>query len=77
IWSTQSIDGPHKFLQKVWRLFLDEEGAVIVDDLEPGDEELKAVHTAIAKVGRATEDMSYNTAIAALMICVNQLSVLQ
>ncbi|WP_087502449.1 leucine--tRNA ligase [Pseudomonas sp. SID14000] len=76
IWSTQSIDGPHKFLQKVWRLFLSEQGEAIVEDLEPTAEELKVVHTAIAKVGRATEDMSYNTAIAALMICVNQLGVL-
>lgn len=76
IWSTQSIDGPHKFLQKVWRLFQDEHGAAIVQDLAATAEELKVVHTAIAKVGHATHEMSYNTAIAALMICVNQLSTL-
>lgn len=76
IWSTQSIDGPHKFLQKVWQLFQDDHGVAIVQNLAATIEELKVVHTAIAKVGRATQDMSFNTAIAALMICVNQLSAL-
>lgn len=76
IWSTQSIDGPHKFLQKIWRLFQDEHGAAIVQNLAATGEELKVLHTAIAKVRRATDEMSYNTAIAALMICVNQLSAL-
>lgn len=76
IWSTQSIDGPHKFLQKIWRLFQDEHGAAIVQDLAATGEELKVLHTAIAKVRRATHEISYNTAIAALMICVNQLSAL-
>ncbi|MBU6958362.1 leucine--tRNA ligase [Pseudomonas sp. CVAP len=76
-WSTQSIDGPYKFLQKVGRLFQDESGNSLVEDGPANGDELKAVHTAIAKVGRLTGEMSYNTAIAALMICVNKLTSLK
>ncbi|VVP75989.1 Leucine--tRNA ligase [Pseudomonas fluorescens] len=73
VWSSQSIDGPHKFLQRVWRLFEHDSGWPQFSAAPPTPQELKVLHTAIAKVGQDTQMLSFNTAIAALMTCVNQL----
>jgi len=71
-WETKGIEGIHRFLKKLWRLFNDE-GLVIVDDA-PNTDELKILNKTIQKVGKDTENLSFNTAISALMICVNELT---
>ncbi len=73
-WDQQGVVGVHRFLSRVWRLFCDDEGlADRVTDAEP-DEELRAeFHKTIETVTEDTEDLRFNTAIAAMMEFVNYL----
>jgi leucyl-tRNA synthetase len=72
-WSTQGIEGVHRFLKKLWRLFYDAEGNVIVTKEVADKKELKSVHKLIKKVGEDIEHFSFNTSVPAFMICVNEL----
>jgi leucyl-tRNA synthetase len=75
-WSSNGIEGPFRFLKKVWRLFFDKEGqpsAAIIDGDESNMEVLKVLNFTIQKVSSDIESLSYNTAIAQLMILVNTL----
>lgn len=74
-WSTGSIEGVHKFLGRFWRLFF-EKNSFLVSDEKPSKEELKILHTCIKKVRTDTETFNFNTAISAMMICVNELTKL-
>ena len=69
-WDTNGIDGVHKFLRRVWRLA---ENAV---DAAPSPEELKILHRAIKKVTADIENFSFNTAVSAFMIALNDFSAL-
>ena len=71
-WDTNGIDGCHRFLKKLW--FFAEKAT---DDGEPSKEELKSLHKLIKKVTDDIENFSYNTSIAAFMICLNELSALK
>uniref|UniRef100_UPI0040563C92 leucine--tRNA ligase n=1 Tax=Alistipes sp. TaxID=1872444 RepID=UPI0040563C92 len=73
-WDTNGIDGVHKFLRKFWRLFIDREGNVVLSDEEPIKAEMKALHKCIKKVREDIENFSFNTSVAAFMICLNELS---
>ncbi|MFP4604175.1 MAG: leucine--tRNA ligase [Bacteroidales bacterium] len=73
-WDTNGIDGIYKFLRKFWRLFHDQNGQFAIDEDKPGDEELKILHKTIKKVKEDIENLSFNTAISAMMIAVNDLS---
>lgn len=76
-WDTNGIDGCHRFLKKFWGLFYHHrEGNFLPDDSEATAEQLKTLHTLIKKVSQDIENFSYNTAVAAFMIAVNQLSQL-
>ena len=66
-WDTNGIDGVHKFLKRLWRLV---EG---VDDAQPTEKELKTLHKTIRKVSDDIENFSFNTAVSAFMICLNEL----
>ncbi len=68
-WDTNGIDGCFRFLKKFWKLYQQE-----LNDEEPSKESLKSVHKLIKKVTGDIEQFSYNTAISAFMICVNELS---
>ena len=73
-WDTNGIDGCHRFLKKLWNLYFDpHSGEFRVSDGEPTKESLKSVHKLIKKVTGDIEHFSYNTAISAFMICVNEL----
>jgi leucyl-tRNA synthetase len=76
-WSTQGIDGVYKFLRKLWRLFHDEGGTFNVSDEPASREELKVIHTAIKKAAEDIDRFSFNTSVAAFMICVNELTALK
>lgn len=67
-WDTNGIDGCHRFLRKFWKLFQQE-----LTDGEPSKDSLKSVHKLIKKVTSDIEAFSYNTAVAAFMICINEL----
>ena len=67
-WDTNGIDGCFRFLKKFWKLYQQE-----LNDNEPSKESLKSVHKLIKKISSDIEQFSYNTAISAFMICVNEL----
>lgn len=76
-WDTKGIEGVHRFLKKLWRLFFDDtRGSVWVADTAT-DQELKVLHRAIKKIEEDTERFSYNTAVSAFMVCVNELTELK
>ena len=73
-WDTNGIDGCHRFLRKFWNLYFDNRtGGSVVNDEEPGKDSLKSLHKLIKKVTEDIEKFSYNTAISAFMIAVNEL----
>ena len=75
-WDTNGIDGVNRFLKKLWGLFY-KGGSLLVDDSQPSAEALKSLHKLIKKVTGDIETFSYNTSIAAFMICVNELTSLK
>lgn len=67
-WDTNGIDGCFRFLKKFWKLYQQD-----LNDNEPSKESVKSVHKLIKKVSNDIGQFSYNTAISAFMICVNEL----
>ncbi len=72
-WDTNGIDGVHKFLRRLWRMFYDRDGRLAVTDETPTPAELKTLHKTIRKVGEDIENFSLNTSVSAFMICVGEL----
>jgi leucyl-tRNA synthetase len=73
-WNPRGIEGVLRFLQKVWRECLDEEGrpnAKISDDAAEPPELTKLLHETIKKVGEDIEGLRFNTAISQMMILTN------
>ena len=75
-WDTKGIDGVNRFIKKVWRLFYDRDGFIVTDE-KATPEELKALHKLIGKVRTDIEAFSFNTAVSAFMIAVNELTDLK
>ncbi|MDR2287010.1 MAG: leucine--tRNA ligase [Prevotellaceae bacterium] len=71
-WDTKGIDGVHRFLRKFWRLFHHSNDFFVSEDAATKDE-LKVLHKTIKKVQSDIESFSFNTAVSAFMICVNEL----
>ncbi len=73
-WNTRDIVGVHRFLQRAWRAFVDEDsGALRVDDAPAADGLRRTLHRTIKVVTEDMERMSFNTAIARLIELNNQL----
>ncbi len=75
-WDTKGIDGVNRFLRKVWRMFYDRDGFIVTDE-KATPEELKSLHKLIGKVRTDIESFSFNTAVSAFMIAVNELNELK
>ncbi|MDH6354850.1 leucyl-tRNA synthetase [Dysgonomonas sp. PH5-45] len=75
-WDTNGIDGVHRFLRKFWNLFYQGDSFNVSDET-PTKEELKSLHKMIKKVSADIENFSFNTSVAAFMICTNELSALK
>jgi leucyl-tRNA synthetase len=84
-WDTKGIEGVHRFLRKLWRLFNDDikgpiwtSAALSPSERAGGevatDAELKVLHRTIKKIEEDTERFSFNTAVSTFMICVNELA---
>ena len=74
-WATKDVVGAYRFLQRVWRLVVDEQtGQVRVDDDEPGDETLRVMHRTIAGVSDDYASLRNNTAAAKLIEYTNHLT---
>ena len=76
-WDTNGIDGCHRFLKKLWKFMTNEDGTINATDGAASKEELKALHTLIKKETADIEVFSYNTTIAAFMVCLNELTKLK
>jgi leucyl-tRNA synthetase len=76
-WDMKGIEGVHRFLKKLWRLFFDEQKGNLVTTGKATGEELKVLHRTIRKIEEDTERFSYNTAVSAFMVCVNELTDLK
>jgi len=75
-WSTAGVSGVRGFLERCWRLVVDERAeefrlAPQVCADPPTDDQLRELHRTIAKVTQDIEDLSFNTAIARMMEFVN------
>ncbi|QOJ25638.1 MAG: leucine--tRNA ligase [Ignavibacteria bacterium] len=72
-WNPTGIEGISRFLDRVWRLVVQENGTLVPmsDDDETRPELLKLLHTTIKKTRQDIETLSFNTAIAQMMIFVN------
>lgn len=75
-WDTNGIDGVHRFLRKLWGLYYSADGLRITDT-PATKEELKSLHKLIRKVTQDVEQFSFNTSVAAFMICINELQGLK
>ncbi len=78
-WNPRGIEGVHRFLQKVWRECIGEDGEPnkkIVDNAADPADFTKLLHETIKKVGEDIENLRFNTAISQLMILVNALQKL-
>jgi leucyl-tRNA synthetase len=75
-WEQKGIEGVHRFIKKMWRLYADEQKGWIVTDEAATDAELKIIHKTIKKIGEDIERFSFNTSVSQFMICVNELTTL-
>jgi len=76
-WNTQGIEGVRRFLDRVWRLYFDDETDQLlpaVQDVEPDTDVLRVLHGTIDAVTTMTEDLRFNTAISQMMVFVNELN---
>jgi leucyl-tRNA synthetase len=76
-WETNGVAGTRRFLDRVWRLLVDPETDTLTtkvrDDAPTDNKELeRTLHAAIKKVTHAVSDLRFNTAIADLMVFVNE-----
>jgi leucyl-tRNA synthetase len=76
-WDTKGIEGVHRFLRKLWRLFFDDIKGKVWNEEKANDAEWKVLHRTIKKIEYDTENFSFNTAVSAFMVCVNELSDLR
>ena len=66
-WSTKGTSGVYRFLDRVWRVSERE-----VSDDKPTPELIKILHQTIKKVSQDTAKLEFNTAIAQMMIFINE-----
>ncbi len=74
-WNTNGVDGAYRFLNRVYRLFVTEEGKLspaIRPDAKADDAFTRTLHKTIKKVTHDTEALRFNTAISQLMIFINE-----
>ncbi len=73
-WSTSGIEGIHRFLNRIWRLFVDEAGNLsdMIQDVPLNEEQEYILHSTIKKVSEDIENLRFNTAISQMMIFVNE-----
>lgn len=77
-WSTNGIEGVYRFLNKIWRLIVTEDGGINpkIADVKPEGDAERIMHKTIMKVTEDIEDMDmrFNTCVSELMIYVNEIS---
>ncbi len=73
-WNTNGIEGVYRFLNRLWRHFIDDQGQVIeLLDAQPDTATLEMMHASIKKVANDLDALAFNTAISQLMVFSNHL----
>ena len=74
-WSTTGLQGSHRFLKRIWRMFDSENGGLKITDVDPAEDKklYKLLHRTIMKVTIDIENLRFNTAISALMTLGNKM----
>ena len=74
-WSTTGLQGSHRFLKRIWRMFDSENGGLKITDADPAEDKklYKLLHRTIMKVTIDIENLRFNTAISALMTLGNKM----
>jgi len=77
-WNTHGIEGVRRFLERTWRLVIDDEDDLDarVQDIAPREDSLRILHKTIDAVTVMTEDLRFNTAISQMMVFVNEITSL-
>ncbi|MEX5215696.1 MAG: leucine--tRNA ligase [Nitrospiraceae bacterium] len=77
-WSTRGVEGVTRFLDRVWRLVVEENGGLnqSVIEAEPSVETARLLHQTIKKVTEDLESLRFNTAISQMMVLTNELTKL-
>ncbi len=78
-WNTNGVEGVYRFLNRVWRMMIDDTAETVtlnhaISDAEPTKETLRLLHRTIQKVTEDTDGMRFNTAISAMMEFTNHLT---
>ncbi|RKY47421.1 MAG: leucine--tRNA ligase [Candidatus Neomarinimicrobiota bacterium] len=75
-WNTSGMEGIFRFLNRVWNLYIDDNGKIREDiqNVEPNHRIKKLINKTVRKVTNDIENLKFNTAIAQLMIFVNEIS---
>ena len=78
-WSTRGVEGITRFLDRVWRLIVGENGEVssAVTTAEPALEHRRLLHQTIKKVTEDLEGLRFNTAISQMMVFTNEMTKLE
>ena len=76
-WDTKGIDGVSKFIKRFWSLYVDREDNWLLTSQPAHGEEQKILHKTIKKVTADIGNLSFNTAISAMMIFVNEMKRLE
>ncbi|MCX7005772.1 MAG: leucine--tRNA ligase [Kiritimatiellaeota bacterium] len=74
-WSMKGVEGSHRFLNRVWRLFMDDRADALLPelaDVEPTKDQLRWLHETIKKVSGDIETLHFNTAISTMMEFSNE-----
>ena len=74
-WQTRDVVGSHRYLQRMWRAIVSEQtGELVITDADPDLETLKLLHRTIDRVSADYTAMSYNTAMAKLIVLTNHVT---
>lgn len=79
-WSMNGLEGVHRFLQRAWKLIVEEDTGELCDcvqDVEADEETTRILHQTIKKVTNDIESFSFNTAISQMMVFVNHMNKLK
>lgn len=72
-WSTNGLDGSRRFLDRIWRLLVNDDGTITDKMTETDDTGKleKVYHQTVKKVTENYEELKFNTAISQLMVFIN------
>ncbi|OZU88519.1 leucine--tRNA ligase [Virgibacillus indicus] len=72
-WSTNGLDGARRFLDRIWRLLINDDGSLSGKITDEGNASLdKVYHETVKKVSEDFENLHFNTGISQMMVFINE-----